>query len=116
MVNNKNLNNSVDKDGKQKFMIEKLTVIFFVLLFLVAGILLTVLPWLSVGAIGDWGSNYLLAAFVQKTGLTFLPDIVASGWFRGAVTGLGVLNLFFAFWELAHFNQNVRMLAGRQVK
>ncbi len=97
-------------------MIEKLTVIFFVLLFLIAGILLTVLPWINVGAIGDWGNNYLLAAAAQKTGLTFLQSVVASGWFRGAVTGLGVLNLFFAFWELAHFSQNVQMLSGREIK
>ncbi len=95
-------------------MIEKLTVIFFVLLFLIAGILLTVLPWINVGAIGDWGNNYLLAAFAGETGLTFLQTAVASGWFRGAVTGLGVLNLFFAFWELAHFNENVQTLSGEE--
>lgn len=98
-------------------MIEKLTVIFFVLLFLIAGTLLTVLPWINVGAISDWGNNYLLALAAEKTGLLFLPAVVASGWFRGAVTGLGVLNLFFAFWELAHFNQNVRLLAsGEEAK
>ena len=28
----------------------------------------------------------------------------------GAVTGLGVLNVLIAFWEIAHFNQSVRML------
>lgn len=97
-------------------MVEKLTVIFFVLLFLIAGTLLTVLPWINVGAISDWGNNYLLALVAQKTGLTFLQTVVASGWFRGAVSGLGVLNLFFAFWEMAHFNQNVRMLSNGQAK
>ncbi|MDQ3321410.1 MAG: hypothetical protein M3525_02965 [Acidobacteriota bacterium] len=97
-------------------MVEKLTVIFFVLLFLIAGILLTVLPWVNVGAISDWGNNYLLALAARKTGLTFLQSVVASGWFRGAVSGLGILNLFFAFWEIAHFKQNVQMLAGKEIK
>jgi len=97
-------------------MIEKLTVIFFVLLFLIAGTLLIVLPWVSVGAIGDWGSNYLLALAAEKTGWTSLQTVVSSGWLRGAVSGLGILNLFFAFWEMAHFKQNVRTLSGREIK
>jgi hypothetical protein len=42
-----------------------------------------------------------------------LQKAVASGWVRGAVTGLGVLNLFIAFWEMAHFNQSVKMLEGK---
>lgn len=92
-------------------MIEKLTVIFFVLLFLLVGIILIVFPWVDFGII-TWNDNYLLTLISQKTGLTFLQPTVASGWFRGAVSGLGILNLFFAFWEMAHFNRNVEMLAG----
>jgi len=92
-------------------MVEKLTVIFFVLLFLIVGIILIVFPWVDFGII-SWGDNYLLTLAAQKTGLTFLQTAVASGWFRGAVSGLGILNLFFAFWEMAHFKRNVEMLAG----
>jgi hypothetical protein len=96
-------------------MIEKLTVIFFVLLFLIVGVILIVFPWVNFGII-SWSNNYLLALIAQKTGLTFLQSAVASGWFRGAVSGLGVLNLFFAFWEMAHFNRNVEMLSGSSQK
>jgi len=32
------------------------------------------------------------------------------------VTGLGVLNLLIAFWEMAHFNQSVKMLQGNAVR
>ena len=92
-------------------MVEKLTVIFFVLLFLMVGIILILFPWMNFGIL-SWSNNYFLAFAAQKTGLTDLPAWVASGWFRGAVSGLGVLNLFFAFWELAHFDRNVRMLAA----
>jgi hypothetical protein len=94
-------------------MVARLTVIFFIILCLEAGIALTLLPWLSFGWMGDWGDNYLLAFVVEKTGLPVLQRAVASGWVRGAVTGLGILNLFIAFWELAHFKQSVKMLEGK---
>ena len=90
-------------------MVARLTVIFFILLCLEAGIALTLLPWLSLGGFGDWGDNYLLVYVVQQTGMPVLQKAIASGWVRGAVTGLGVLNLFIAFWEMAHFKQSVKM-------
>jgi hypothetical protein len=93
-------------------MVEKLTVIFFIILCLLLGFYLTLLPWVSFGMIGDWGSNYLLAFVSDKTGLHILQRAVASTWFRGAVTGLGVVNLLIAFWEMGHFSQSVAMLQG----
>ncbi len=95
-------------------MIAKLTVVFFIVLCLEAGIALTLLPWLSVGGLGDWGDNYLLAFVVEKMGLPILQTAVASGWTRGAVTGLGILNLFIAFWEIAHFKKSVEMLERKE--
>jgi len=91
-------------------MVAKLTVIFFIILFLMAGISLTLAPWMSIGLIGDWSNNFFLALAVEKTGWTSLQEIVASNWFRGAVTGFGVLNLLLAFWEMAHFKQSVEMI------
>ena len=97
-------------------MIAKLTVIFFIILCLLLGFYLTLLPWMSFGVIGDWGDNFLLAFVSEKSNLPILRQTVASGWIRGAVTGLGVLNLLLAFWEIAHFKQSVQMLEGREVK
>lgn len=97
-------------------MVAKLTVIFFIILCLLLGLYLTLLPWMSFGVIGDWGDNYLLAVVSEKTNLPILRKTVASGWIRGAVTGLGILNLFLAFWEMAHFSQSVAMLAGKEAK
>ena len=74
------------------------------------GISLTLAPWVSVGLIGDWSNNFFLALAVEKTGWTSLQEIVASNWFRGAVTGFGVLNILLAFWEMAHFKQSVAMI------
>lgn len=94
-------------------MVARLTVIFFIILCLQAGITLTLLPWLSVGVIGDWGDNFLLAYVAQKTGFPILREAVASNWMRGAVTGLGILNIIIAFWEMANFRRSVQMLEGK---
>jgi uncharacterized membrane protein required for colicin V production len=89
-------------------MVERLTVTFFILLCLLLGVYLILSPWDSV--FGSWGDNYLLAFVADKSGLPIIQRAVASTWFRGAVTGLGVLNLVIAFWEIAHFKQSVEML------
>lgn len=94
-------------------MVERLTVIFFITLCLLMGFYLTLLPWMSFGVIGEWGDNHLLAFVTEKAGLPVLREAVASTWFRGAVTGLGVLNLLIAFWEMGHFKQSVMMLQGK---
>jgi hypothetical protein len=94
-------------------MVARLTVIFLIFLSLEVGIALILLPWISIGNIGDWGDNYLLALAADKTGLPALRTFVASGWVRGAVTGLGILNVLVAFWEIAHFNRSVEMLEGK---
>lgn len=86
-------------------MVARLTVILFILVCLEAGILLTLLPWIS-----DWGNNSLLIYFVDLTGLEVIETVVDSTWVRGAVTGLGVFNLFVAFWEIAHFSSSVEQL------
>ena len=89
-------------------MVERLTVIFFVILCFLLGFYLILAPWDTL--FGPWADNYLLAFVSTKAGLPSLQKAVASTWFRGAVTGLGVLNLLIAFWEIAHFSQSVKML------
>lgn len=91
-------------------MVAKLTVIFFIFLCLMVGTFLILLPWLSSARFSDWGDNYFLNVLAQKTGWTILQNAVASGWVRGAVTGLGILNLLMAFWEIANFSRGVKNL------
>ena len=93
-------------------MSAKLTVIFYIILCLEVGVVLTLLPWVHPFGLSDWGENYFLLYAAQKTGLQGLQYAVSSGWVRGAVTGLGLLNLGIAFWEMAHFRQIVRALQG----
>lgn len=93
-------------------MAAKLSVVFYILLCLEVGIVLTLLPWYSPFGMSDWGDNFFLLYAAQKTGLYGLQHAVSSGWIRGAVTGVGLLNLGVAVWEIAHFRQTVRALEG----
>jgi hypothetical protein len=93
-------------------MSAKLSVIFYIVLCLEIGIVLTLMPWIPQGFFGlsDWGNNYFLLYAARKTGFYGLQTVIASGWVRGAVTGVGVLNLGIAFWEIFHFKQTVSAL------
>jgi hypothetical protein len=93
-------------------MSARLSVIFYIILCLEIGLVLTLMPWIPQGFFGlsDWGNNYFLLYAARKTGVYALQSMVASGWVRGAVTGVGVLNLGIAFWEIFHFKQTVRAL------
>jgi hypothetical protein len=93
-------------------MSSRLSVIFYIILCLEIGVVLAVLPWVPQGWLGlsDWGNNYFLLLAARKAGLYGLQSFMASGWVRGAVSGLGILNLGMAFWEIVHFRQTVRAL------
>lgn len=93
----------------------KLSVIFYIILCLEIGIVLTVLPWWPQGMWGlsDWGNNYFLLYAARKTGIHGLQAVVASGWVRGAVSGVGLLNLGIAVWEIFHFKQTVTALQNQ---
>ena len=93
-------------------MSAKLSVIFYIILCLEIGIVLALLPWIPQGTLGlsDWGNNYFLLYAARTTGMHSLQAVVASGWIRGAVTGVGLLNIGIAFWEIFHFKQTVHAL------
>ena len=95
-------------------MSARLSVIFYIILCLEIGIVLTLLPWIPQGTLGlsDWGNNYFLLYAARKFGSNTLQTVVASGWVRGAVTGIGLLNLGIAFWEIFHFKQTLNALRG----
>ena len=96
-------------------MSARLSVIFYIILCLEIGLFLTVLPWWPQGMLGisDWGNNYFLLYAAQKTGLHSLQAVVASGWVRGAVSGVGLLNLGIAFWEIFNFKRTVAVLQNQ---
>ena len=96
-------------------MSAKLSVIFYIILCLEIGIFLTVAPWWPHGMWGfsDWGNNYFLVYAARTTGIQGIQTVVASGWVRGAVSGVGILNLGIAFWEIFNFKKTVRALQSQ---
>src|ERR1041385_3060731 len=99
-------------------MSAKLSVIFYIILCIEIGIFLTVLPWWPQGmwGISVWGTTYFLLYVARKTGIQGLQAVVASGWVRGAVSGVGLLNLGIAFWEIFHFKQTVSALQNQTTR
>jgi hypothetical protein len=92
-------------------MSSRLSVIFYIILCFEIGIVLTVLPWVPHGwwGLSDWGNNYFLLVAAHKAGYG-VQRFVASGWVRGAVSGIGILNLGMGIWELINFRKTVRAL------
>lgn len=64
--------------------------LIYVAFFLEVGLLLIVLPW-SV----FWDNNYFVSAWPA------LRPLLLSNFFRGAISGLGFVNLYAGFADLA---------------
>ena len=64
--------------------------LLFVAFFIEVGLLLIVLPWSSC-----WERNYFAAV------IPAIQPLLTNNFIRGAVSGLGVLNLLAGFAELA---------------
>jgi hypothetical protein len=62
----------------------------YVAYFLEVGLLLVLVPWSSF-----WERNYFIAL------LPSLLDLVRNNYLRGAVSGLGVVNLLVGFYDLS---------------
>lgn len=90
-------------------MTAKLTVIVYILISFEVGILLLILPW----SVQFWEENFFLYVLAERVGAPWLPGVVASGWVRGAVSGLGLSNLILGIRETYHFRQRVGELASR---
>jgi len=83
----------------------KLTIIFFILICFEIGILLVILPWLPSPS---WSENYLLVLAADKMHWPWLALAMKSGYARGAVSGLGVLNIVLGLWEIVNFKKTAR--------
>ena len=92
-------------------MSSRLSVIFYIILCFEIGLVLTVLPWVPHGwwGLSDWGNNYFLVLASRKVGFG-IQRFIASGWVRGAVSGIGILNLGMGVWEIFNFRRTVRAL------
>ena len=83
----------------------KLTIAFFILICFEIGFLLIILPWIPWP---PWNENYLLVLAADKMHWPWLALAMKSGYARGAVTGLGLLNILMGVWEIINFKKTAR--------
>jgi hypothetical protein len=83
----------------------KLTIVFFILICFEIGILLVILPWVPSPS---WNENYLLVLAADRMHWPWLALAMKSGYARGAVSGLGVLNIMLGVWEIVNFKKTTR--------
>jgi hypothetical protein len=86
-------------------MSAKITILFFILICFEIGLLLVILPWLHSPS---WNENYFLVMAADKLHWPWLARAIESGYVRGAVTGLGLLNIMLGLWEAINFKKTAR--------
>jgi hypothetical protein len=77
--------------------LHRITVLMFVFVCAVVGVLLIILPWRP-----EWTDNHLLL------GWPGLRTLVSSGFVRGLCSGLGLLDIGIGFWEAIHYHEGKR--------
>jgi hypothetical protein len=85
----------------------KLTLVLFILVCFEIGFLLVFLPWHQ-----SWQDNNFLYLIADAVGSPGLRQAILSGWVRGAVTGLGIVNILIGIREIVHFPESVRAIGG----
>ncbi len=88
-------------------MSAKVTVIVYILICFEVGILLIILPWKPF-----WEDNFFLYFITSKLNAPWILTFMTSGYMRGAVTGLGVLNILAGLRDIFSFRESVNALAA----
>jgi len=86
-------------------MSAKITVIVYILISFEIGILLMIIPWKPY-----WDDNFFLYFITGKLHAVWMATFLKHKLVRGAVSGLGVLNILAAFYDIFKFRESVRKL------
>jgi hypothetical protein len=84
--------------GRLTVWAHRLSILSFVFLCAVVGVLLVILPWRP-----EWTENHLLAGSPQ------FQAFLSQGFVRGLCSGLGVLDIWIGFWEAVHYHEEKRI-------
>ena len=83
-------------------MANRLLVLVFIFFCFELGFFLIVFPWSQY-----WYNNLFLSY------MPGLRDVVLNNFFRGAVSGLGIVDIGLGFWEAMHFKVAVAQLSQK---
>jgi hypothetical protein len=78
-----------------RLWLRRIGVLLFVFLCATIGVMLMILPWRP-----EWSENPLLLSY------PVVHKVVSSGFVRGLVTGLGLLNVWIGFWEALQYRED----------
>ncbi len=74
--------------------LRRIGVLLFVFLCATLGVMLMIVPWRP-----EWSDNSLLLPYPA------IRELVSSGFVRGVVSGLGLLNVWIGFWEAIQYRE-----------
>jgi hypothetical protein len=85
---------SVTRISTAHLWLRRVGVLLFVFLCATLGVMLMIVPWRP-----EWSDNSLLFPYPA------IRELVSSGFVRGVVTGLGLLNVWIGFWEAIQYRE-----------
>ena len=86
---------SVDENPRVTLWMHRISLVIYVIFCIEIGMLLAVLPWMRI-----WTENALV------TGYPILKLVLQHGFVRGAVTGVGLLDIILGIWEAVHYRES----------
>jgi hypothetical protein len=83
----------------------RLAIILYILVCFEMGAFLLVLPWVSI-----WGENYFVSQY------SWLGAIAMNYFVRGAVSGIGLADIWLAVYEFWRFRVRLGLVMPRQAR
>jgi hypothetical protein len=83
------------RHSRARLWLRRVGVLVFVFFCATLGVMLMILPWRP-----EWSDNPLLLAYPA------MREAVSTGFVRGLVTGLGLLNVWIGFWEAVRYRED----------
>jgi hypothetical protein len=80
--------------SRLRVWLRRFGVLLFVFLCATIGVMLMILPWRP-----EWTDNPLLFSYPT------VRELLATGFVRGLVSGLGLLNVWIGFWEAVRYQE-----------
>lgn len=85
---------SAASSSRPRLWARRVLMIIFVLVVLQVGMILLIAPWTSI-----WTNNEFLLQHLSVRGFAL------HGFVRGAISGLGLVNLWMGIWEGVHYRE-----------
>ncbi len=88
--------NSLEPVPRHVIWIHRISMVVFVVFCIELGLFIAVLPWISV-----WNSNSFVLTHPG------LRDFIGNNFVRGAISGIGIIDLWIGIWEAVHYRDPV---------